>query len=495
LVGSVFFIRYIAAELRRRSGRTVLTALGLAVGVGLVVTVSALSKGLDDAQTKVLRPLTGVGTDMSVTRPVRIRAGGNFRVGPGGGGGGGLSSREQDQLRKENGPPRFGLNNAGKPGEHFSRDNFMSTQLSFPASEVSKVSGLDGVKEVASGLTLNAIHVEGTVPETQGQGGFGPRQGGPGLGGPPNNINIDSRTVTGVDLAKPNVALVTPGQISKGRYLSSSGGRQAVLSTTFARRKGVGVGDSVNLGGKSFKVVGIAKPPLGGQASDVYVELGTLQKLADRKGRVNVLQVRANDSDQVGGLSKRIEGTLAGAQVTTSKDLADRVSGSLVDAKNLSSKLGTALAIVALAAAFLIASFLTLSSVTKRVRELGTLKAIGWPQRLVVRQVAGESVVQGVLGGVAGAAVGLVGAAIIDALAPTLKATVANAAQNTPGPPGFGQGQVTSGSTHVALGAPVDVGLILLAVALALLGGLIAGSIGGLRAARLRPADALRHID
>ena len=43
--------------------------------------------------------------------------------------------------------------------------------------------------------------------------------------------------------------------------------------------------------------------------------------------------------------------------------------------------------------------------------------------------------------------------------------------------------------------APVDVGLIALAIGLALLGGLIAGSAGGLRASRLRPADALRHID
>ena len=50
--------------------------------------------------------------------------------------------------------------------------------------------------------------------------------------------------------------------------------------------------------------------------------------------------------------------------------LDDRVGGSLVDAKNLSNDLGTALAIVALAAAFLIASLLTLSSVTKRIREL-----------------------------------------------------------------------------------------------------------------------------
>ena len=83
----MFYISYIAAELRRRSGRTLLTALGLAVGVGLVVTVSALSNGLDDAQTKVLKPLTGVGTDISVNRPLqRSGSSGNFGGGPGPGG-------------------------------------------------------------------------------------------------------------------------------------------------------------------------------------------------------------------------------------------------------------------------------------------------------------------------------------------------------------------------------------------------------------------------
>src|ERR671932_366329 len=110
----VFYVRYAISELRRRRGRTLLTALGLAVGVGLVVTVSALSNGLDDAQSKVLRPLTGVGTDMSVTRPVRVERGGTFRAGPGG-----LSSREQRRLRKENGPPRIGLRGIGKPGQRF----------------------------------------------------------------------------------------------------------------------------------------------------------------------------------------------------------------------------------------------------------------------------------------------------------------------------------------------------------------------------------------
>ena len=85
----MFYIRYIGAELGRRKGRTILTALGLAIGVGLVVTVSALSKGLDNAQNEVLKPLTGVGTDMSVTRPLSVSgSGSNQTFRPGGGTGG-----------------------------------------------------------------------------------------------------------------------------------------------------------------------------------------------------------------------------------------------------------------------------------------------------------------------------------------------------------------------------------------------------------------------
>jgi ABC-type antimicrobial peptide transport system permease subunit len=47
----------------------------------------------------------------------------------------------------------------------------------------------------------------------------------------------------------------------------------------------------------------------------------------------------------------------------------------------------------------------------------------------------------------------------------------------------------------VTLTAPVTTDLILLAVALAVAGGLIAGMFGGWRAARLRPAAALARVE
>jgi ABC-type antimicrobial peptide transport system permease subunit len=483
----MFYVRFLAAELRRRPARTALTALGLAVGVGLVVIVSALSAGLDDAQDEVLEPLTGVGTDLTVSRPIAVPDDGASAVGPTGPFGE-LSPEEQRQLNRENESGlEFDIAELGEPGDRYTEDRVLATELSFPTSEVEEIRGLDGVEDAAASLNLNAVRLEGTVPEVSTSGGMALHGG---------DTEVTSVLASGVDVRKPGLAIVTPDQITEGRYLSETPKRargEAVLDLAYARQNDIGVGDKTEVAGGEFEVVGLASAPLGGDASNAYVELGRLQELSDREGRVNGIQVRAESADEVQGLADRIPDQLAGAEVVTAADLADRVGGSLEDADNLSSRLGTALAIVALLAAFLIASLLTLSSVQKRIRELGTLKALGWRQRLVVRQVAGESLVQGLLGGVLGAAIGIAGAATIDAIGPTLEASVE--AQSIGSFDPFGQGDVAAGSADVALGAPVDPGLLLLAIGLAIVGGLLAGAAGGLRAARLRPAEALRSVE
>ena len=458
----MFYVRYMFSELRRRRGRTILTALGLDVGVGLVVTASALSSGLDDAQAKVLKPLTGVGTDMSVTKTRRF-----------------LTAPAGARVRL----PRRGS---------FSRDNFVpGPQQTFAATRVRQIAALAGVRAAAGGLTLTSIHLSGKIP-AQPQLRFG--------AGTPQDVNADALSVSGVDQRYPQLGAVTSGQLARGRYFSaSSSKREAILNLSYARKQGIKLGGTIKLGGKTFKVIGFAKTPLGGQASDVYIKLSQLQALSGRKGQVNTIYVRATSADRVDAVAAAIKATFPGASVTTASDLAKRISGSLVDAKNLTNKLGLALEIVGLVAAFLIASLLTLASVTKRVRELGTLKALGWRQALVVRQVTGESLAQGLLGGLVGVALGIGGALLITALSPTLKATVAQAADTLPHGPvtfgTFGQGAANAASTTVSLTAPISIGLIVLAVVLALAGGLLSGAVGGLRAARLRPAEALRSLE
>ena len=192
---------------------------------------------------------------------------------------------------------------------------------------------------------------------------------------------------------------------------------------------------------------------------------------------MNVVLVRADDSDSVGGVEKNIKTAYAQAEVASAKDVAGTISGSLVDAANLSHSLGLALSIVAAVGAFLLAALLALSSVGKRVRELGTLKALGWTQRKVVRQIAGESLATGVLGGVVGVVLGIGVAGLVGAFGPTLTASSTNWRRGSL----FGVEQAArTTSDAVSLSAPVGIPILLAGFALAVIGGLLAGAAGAL---------------
>jgi ABC-type lipoprotein release transport system permease subunit len=231
----------------------------------------------------------------------------------------------------------------------------------------------------------------------------------------------------------------------------------------------------------------------------VYIPLARAQKLAGESGKVNRIYVKATSASGIAAVKAEIQKALPKATVTTAEDLASQVTGSLSSASSLSGHLGTWLSVAALIAAFAVASLLTMAAVGRRVREFGTLKALGWRSRRVVGQVMGEAVVQGVMGGALGIGIGVAGAFLVAKLSPSLQATVGAtgtgaAAVGGPGP----LGRALAAATHtvtVPLTAPVNASLLALAIGLALAGGLLAGSLGGWRAARLRPAEALRRVE
>jgi ABC-type antimicrobial peptide transport system permease subunit len=140
-----------------------------------------------------------------------------------------------------------------------------------------------------------------------------------------------------------------------------------------------------------------------------------------------------------------------------------------------------------------LAALLTLSSIGKRVREIGTLKALGWSQWLVVRQVVGESVAIAAVGGLLGVGLGVLAALAVDAFGPTLDASTTTGGGD--GLFGLGDALSRTTSTAVSLDAPITFSLLLLGFGLAIAGGLVAGTAGALRANRLRPADALRQVE
>jgi ABC-type antimicrobial peptide transport system permease subunit len=308
---------------------------------------------------------------------------------------------------------------------------------------------------------------------------------------PQTNITTSAYTIGGVDQTSPNMGVVTTAQLTKGMFLSPTGGKEALVATSSAAKHSLKVGSKLDLNGPSFTVVGLVSPPLGGQSADVYLPLKQLQALASEKNLANVVLVHAKSSSDVAKVKQEIQAALPQAQVASSKDVADTISGSLVDASNLSHDLGLALSIVAAVAAFLLAALLALSSVGKRVRELGTLKALGWTQRMVVRQIAGESLATGILGGIFGIGLGVLVAVAVDAFGPSLTASSSTGSDLA----NLGVSTVRTATHGVSLTAPVGITVLAIGVGLALLGGLIAGTAGALRAARLRPADALRQVE
>jgi ABC-type antimicrobial peptide transport system permease subunit len=473
------FFTYIRRELGRRRRQAIVVALGLGIGIGLVVTVTAMSSGVRSAQAQVLRSLYGVGTDATVTTQAT----------PGDDGG----------ARFELDPP-----DGSQAGDEFTRENVVPEPGLGTMSEddVAEVAQVDGVDSAVGGLSLTSLRIDGEfrAPDDGDTGGFAGPAAGPTL----SPLDVSSISIAGVDVSEPNLGAVTASQLTRGRFFEAGEADEnvAVVDRGYAKQEKLSVGSTITLRGTKFEVIGISTAPTGGDPVNVAIPLDRARDLAGLDDdAVNRIYVKATSASQISSMQSGIEEALPKATVTTAADLASQVTGSLASASNLAQDLGRWLSIAALAAAFAVASLLTMSAVGRRVREFGTLKAIGWRSRRVVAQVMGESLVVGLLGGALGVAIGFAGAWLVSSFFPSLEASTGLTGLGGPafvagGPGGAGGGLADAlGSTvSVPLDATVSLAMVGLAIGLALLGGLVAGTTGGWRAARLRPAEALRRV-
>lgn len=462
-----FFFTYLRRELWRRMRQTLLVAAGLAAGVGLVVTVTAAAAGVSDAEAAVLHSLYGIGTDITVTTaPPPAKGPGNGLLSPG------HTPQHLNELRVV---PGAGVMNA---------------------TVVASVSRLRDVAAAAGGLSLSdsVWNIPSAAQVAHGEG----------LG------SVVSFTVDGVDLGHLGLGPFASAQVTSGRTFTKTdtASAVAVVDAAYAAAHRLSPGSAISIAGVSFRVIGLAAQAEDGGAADVYIPLGRAQALAryqdDRSAahQVSAVYVTATSSADVSAVQAEISRLLPSATVTSSGDLASEVSGSLASAASLATDLGRWLAVAVLVGAFAVASLLTTGSVSRRVRELGTLKALGWNSRRIIAQILAEAAATGILGAVAGIAIGIGGAAIISALAPQLTATVA---QNPGSAPAQGV-TINGGTLHqstlpnaahtvaVHMHAPVHPAVIALATALALAGALIAGSLAAWRATRLSPAEAFADL-
>jgi len=408
------FFTYLRRELRRRMRQAIFISVGLALGIGLVITVTAASSGVKAAQGTVLQNLYGVGTAATVTKTPTA---GSFGTG--------------------------NRNFNFKPGSTVKIDDLTATRSlgTLDDSVITTISKLNGVAGVGGALTANDVNTTFKIPDFSGGGGGGAggagggggggRGGGGGGGGfrGPGGFNAGNAvSVDGIDLSSGAQALgpLSNGNLASGRTLKSSDASSdvAVVDSSYAKSASLKVGSTVTLASTKFTVVGIVTEPASDSSADVYVPLARAQALSSTTGKVNTIYVAADSSSDISAVQKEIQKAVPGSTVTTSADLASEVTGSLSSASSLANNLGKWLAIAVLIAAFLLASLLTMSAVSRRVREFGTLKALGWRSRRVIGQVMGESIAMGIVGGAVGIGLGFLGAKIVEHVSPALTADV-----------------------------------------------------------------------
>ncbi|MFJ9345909.1 ABC transporter permease [Streptomyces sp. NPDC101237] len=491
------FFTYLRRELRRRRKAALVVASGLALGIALVIVVNSVSNGMGKAQDKVLQSLYGLGTDMTVTKAASASTSASQR-------------------------PRFNFDaqNNGSSDTQSSDRVMVQGFTTLASSTVTKVGDQKGVATAVGGLNLNVVKISGQFTrgqfqQNQGSGGNGggfSRGGGQPQGevrGGGANFDVNAYTVYGTDVTQTEVGPLTSSKITSGRTFKATetDAKVLVADSAYAKEKKYKVGSTVTVNKVKYTIIGIATADSGDAAANLYMPLKQAQTLADEKDKVTTIYVKATDSQQISAVKSTIQKNVTGTTVTTSADLADTVSGSLSTASSLASNVGKWLSVAVLVAAFLVAGLLTSSAVSRRVREFGTLKALGWKSRRVTGQVVGEAMVNGLVGGALGIALGLAGAYVVTAMSPTLDASLGGGgggAGRATGGGGFGgggggfgggPGRQTAKTLEVALTAPVSVTTIAVAVGLAVAGGLIAGAFGGWRASRLRPADALRRVE
>ena len=547
-----FSLRYAGAELRRRWKRSLLTAMGLAAAVSLIVAITALSTGFNRAGQRVLAPLTALGSDVIVTQPADVKAASSADP----------ASGDASALIAANRSVVTNLATLGKPGQHFTHDFFvLSSLLPVAESTTARLAALPHVHSAVGGLTVLGSHQTGVVPTivaslstsaqtvtqlhrpaglTPGEAAAvrscilsdgalddltaatSPSSALPGqiehclpdrfreyaaqvtvpaqtvkqvLDPPQTNIRATPYTAAGLDPAHADDGLVTRAQVSAGRYVSAPD--EVLLDSSYAASSHLGVGSSVPVNGQQYHVVGLVTGGLGGQSADVYFSLSTLQALTQQRAAVNVIVVHADDANDLAAVKAEIHSLMPKAQLTTSADLVAKVKTSIATTRKLGDRFGRALAIVVLLGGLAITILLTLSSVAKRVREIGTLRAVGWSRRRVTGQLMLETLGIGAVGALIGIAMGVALSAGVTHVVPPLTADTGSSAGNssTLGTlVGVAHNLKVGSTVHVPIIATVAPASIAAGIALALVGGLLAGLVGGWRASSLTPSVALRDL-
>jgi putative ABC transport system permease protein len=277
--------------------------------------------------------------------------------------------------------------------------------------------------------------------------------------------------VAGADLGFDRSGL----EAAQGRLLAAEdeGSQVTVLGSDLARELGIALGESIDLRGIAFEVVGILEPTLSSPDGSAMVPLAAGQELfldtlpptlgaaLEASELASQVIVYPADGTDETALSERIDALPAKLSTMTAADFDQQVGSTTL----IFNAIIIGVAVISLVVGGLSVINTMAMSVTERTREIGVKRAIGGSRRRIVRELVAEAGVIGVIGGVLGLALG------------AIVVLLANEAGRSSGTILFDLTPLTA----------------LFAVAFSTILGMLAGIVPAWSAARLDPVQALRY--
>jgi ABC-type lipoprotein release transport system permease subunit len=258
-------------------------------------------------------------------------------------------------------------------------------------------------------------------------------------------------------------------RITQGRAPRPSSGEAIVGRAAAARYTGAALGERLALGHSAWTVVGIFEASGSVLESEVWVDARELARDVKRPLPYSSLRIRVAGGADRAALIRRIEGDPRfGLAASVESEYYAKQAAS-VDSLYL--VVGGLALLAGIGAAFGATNSLY-ASVQARTREIGTLRALGFSRAAIGGAFVLESLLVSLAGFALGGVFAALGAGVISAI--------------------LGDVSTFGGDSVSLVRLRVGVVDLALALALALAIGLGGALLPALRAARLRPVDALR---